>query len=341
MMEAPGNGVRIGGTMATGCEEVWSMTLPSAVRRGLGEALLAHDGPVQSNDFLEFATETMRRLAPLEMVEACERLVQRQGSEVALLIRGLPVDPNLPPTPIGGAEHKPTHVSEAVLLGVAGRLGNPIAYRDEKDGALVQNVFPHPDDRASPSNASSEVSLDLHTEIAFVRDEPHWRTYEISPDFLLLLCLRPAPKGDACTRVVAANALLSSITLEERHILESPRFRLRAPYSFTRGGDKTRPWSDFVPLVHAGGMIAFDLACGVRASDEDSQRALDALRRSAGNPSLGRFITLEQGDLLVIDNRRAAHGRSAFAASFGGTDRWVQRVYVQRSGGTPHRIRMA
>ena len=37
---------------------------------------------------------------------------------------------------------------------------------------------------------------------------------------------------------------------------------------------------------------------------------------------------LDAGDLLVIDNRRAVHGRSKFRARFDGTDRWLQRTFV-------------
>ena len=37
---------------------------------------------------------------------------------------------------------------------------------------------------------------------------------------------------------------------------------------------------------------------------------------------------LEAGDLLVVDNRRAVHGRSEFRARFDGTDRWLQRTFV-------------
>ena len=39
-------------------------------------------------------------------------------------------------------------------------------------------------------------------------------------------------------------------------------------------------------------------------------------------------VVLEAGDLLVIDNRRAVHGRSEFRARFDGTDRWLQRTFV-------------
>ncbi|MGE0137021.1 MAG: L-asparagine oxygenase, partial [Ilumatobacteraceae bacterium] len=34
------------------------------------------------------------------------------------------------------------------------------------------------------------------------------------------------------------------------------------------------------------------------------------------------------GDLLVVDNTVAVHGRSPFLPRFDGTDRWLQRTFV-------------
>jgi L-asparagine oxygenase len=39
-------------------------------------------------------------------------------------------------------------------------------------------------------------------------------------------------------------------------------------------------------------------------------------------------VVLEPGDLLVVDNHLAVHGRSPFTPRFDGTDRWLQRTFV-------------
>lgn len=36
---------------------------------------------------------------------------------------------------------------------------------------------------------------------------------------------------------------------------------------------------------------------------------------------------LSVGDLAVVDNRIAVHGRTSFVPRYDGTDRWLQRVY--------------
>lgn len=52
------------------------------------------------------------------------------------------------------------------------------------------------------------------------------------------------------------------------------------------------------------------------------------MKNAAGQ--VWNFVRLEPGDLLVVDNRRAIHGRSAFPARYDGFDRWLQRMYVAR-----------
>jgi hypothetical protein len=60
--------------------------------------------------------------------------------------------------------------------------------------------------------------------------------------------------------------------------------------------------------------------------DTEARAALTALADAIA--STYTSVVLEAGDLLVIDNHRAVHGRSEFRARFDGTDRWLQRTFV-------------
>lgn len=66
-----------------------------------------------------------------------------------------------------------------------------------------------------------------------------------------------------------------------------------------------------------------DLMVGLNAR---ARAALDAVRRAAQRACMA--VGLEAGDLLVIDNRRAVHGRSAFTPRYDGRDRWLKRAYL-------------
>jgi alpha-ketoglutarate-dependent taurine dioxygenase len=37
-------------------------------------------------------------------------------------------------------------------------------------------------------------------------------------------------------------------------------------------------------------------------------------------------VSLRAGDVLVVDNTLAVHGRTPFVARYDGTDRWLQRT---------------
>jgi hypothetical protein len=66
-----------------------------------------------------------------------------------------------------------------------------------------------------------------------------------------------------------------------------------------------------------------DLMVGIDAIADDALRAL-----SAAIAEHHVAIALEAGDLLVVDNTVAVHGRSPFRPRFDGTDRWLQRAFV-------------
>jgi L-asparagine oxygenase len=278
-------------------------------------------------------------VAALLPVELLARLLEFRASpraDGALLLRGLPLDHNLPPTPVDGcvAPYKEGRISECAILSVAVLLGEPVAYAAEKHGALVQDVFPTAAQRESPSNESSAAPLDFHTELTFSRDAPERPLHVASPDFVLLLGLRSPPERSARTLVIEARDLCSRLEDAVLAALRAPEFQLRAPHSFTRDGDGSRPWSPPGPLLRGppgAPSLAFDAACGIRGLSPEADAALDALRAACNDEAAQVSVQLGPGDLLAINNTRCAHARSDYVAAFDGGDRWLQRVYVRHS----------
>jgi alpha-ketoglutarate-dependent taurine dioxygenase len=66
-----------------------------------------------------------------------------------------------------------------------------------------------------------------------------------------------------------------------------------------------------------------DLMIGTDDAADDALRTL-----SAAVADHAESIVLEPGDLLVVDNHAAVHGRTSFTPRFDGTDRWLQRTFV-------------
>lgn len=237
------------------------------------------------------------------------------GPAGSLLLRGVPTG-EVPRTPV--LPTSDTHkglLSELVLLAVARALGEPVGYRPEHGGALVQNLVPVRATAATQTSTSSSVDLEFHTETAF---HPH------RPRHLLLACLRGDPA--ARTFLCSIRELLPDLSARTRSVLGEARFRTRVDESF--GGTPDLPPGPLVPVLSGEAdapTLVFDaeLMAGV---DPEAAGALEELRRLA----LARrvAVVLEPGDLLVVDNHACIHGRSAYPARYDGTDRWLQRSFV-------------
>jgi L-asparagine oxygenase len=321
--------------------EQWEVTilridLPDAVRSALGRHLADVCRPwVPVEDVLPQLVQASA-LLPLEVVRDVMSFRADPHADAALLVTGLPIDPDLPPTPVEsvGPLNKSGRVSECAVLLFAVLLGEPVAYAAEKGGVLVQDVFPTNDQRDTPSNESSAAPLGFHTELVFSSETPD-RPYHLSaPDFVLLLGLRCTADRVAATLFVEAKAVCDELSDQQLDCLRGANYRLMAPYSFTRGADGSRPLSPLVPLLRGpvdAPSLAFDSACGVQAASPAAEKALAALVAVCEKDSVHQQVRLGPGDLLVLNNNRCAHARSAFKANFDGRDRWLKRAYVRHS----------
>lgn len=261
------------------------------------------------------AAEHAARLLPTEIHDALVDFGDEADQSGAMLLRGLPIGvlPATPPTPTTPASKD--SVSEFTLLTVARRLGQPVGYEPEHGGDLVQNIVPTQAAAHRQVSTSSNVNLMFHTEAAF---HPH------RPRYLLLLCLR----GDPAARTTLSSIfeVLPHLPADVVDVLFETRFRTAVDESYLHGrqnvlgepiavltGDRARP------------SMVFDADLMV-GTDEEAAAALRVLGAATAN--LHTSVALTAGDLLVVDNAVAVHGRSPFAARFDGTDRWLQRTFV-------------
>jgi hypothetical protein len=269
------------------------------------------------DELVRAAGDAGPRLPPA-VDDALVEFTNDPGEHGALLLTGLPVgDPPATPARPDAAVAK-DRASEMVLLTIARRLGEPIGYVQEHGGGIVQNIVPARHDEHRQLSTSSAVTLEWHTETAF---HPH------KPRYLLLLCLRGDP--GARTLLSSLAHVLPSLDEDAVRILQSPRFRTRPDTSFlsddaAEPGELGPPMS-VITAGEPGASFTYDedLMVGV---DDEAQAVLDRLGELVR--SHASAIALESGDLLVVDNLRSVHARSAFRARFDGSDRWLQRAFV-------------
>ncbi|MFI8828804.1 TauD/TfdA family dioxygenase [Streptomyces sp. NPDC053431] len=287
---------------------MWDLAERSATRRpehstGLDHSDLLLDIPGELRSrLLDFATGTSR--------------------EGFFLLRGLPVG-DLPATPAAhGAGALPEqHGTAGLLTLVADLLGTLVGYEDEKDGALIHEVHPVPGEEERIENSGS-VAFDFHTENVH---------HPLRPDFLGLLCLRQDHEGTAATRVASVREAYGLLSDSHREILAQPVFRSAYPTSFSRNLAGPRPSSGVHPVLFGAEPYVF-MRFNSHTTTSDDPRGTEALRAlTEALEETCHEVLLTPGDLVVVDNHIAAHGRSAFTPRFDGNDRWLRRCYSLRS----------
>lgn len=243
---------------------------------------------------------------------------RRSGNEYgSLVLKNLPVDHDLVATPDHGKLQvwQQAAVSTIVQLLVMSWFGDVIAYSEEKEGALVQDIIPRQDAESRQENGGS-VFLEVHTEDGF---HPH------KPDHLSLLCLRSDHDRVAYTltaSIVRALPRLSSVCVD---VLRKPLFRIRYASSF--GGSEPR-YCAALPVL-TGPVQQPELCVDFHAMEglsEEAAWALGLLQDAMTSVLAG--VVLERGDLVIVDNRAAAHARTAFTPRYDGCDRWLRRCFT-------------
>ncbi|MFD1539771.1 guanitoxin biosynthesis L-enduracididine beta-hydroxylase GntD [Nonomuraea guangzhouensis] len=306
-----------------------------------GELARHHPG-VESAEFQKvartYADELPRRLRE-DLHDF--RLAEPSG---LLVISGLPVDDaTIGATPDDWKSRptpSPTLPLDIAFYLVMSLLGEPIGWSTQQDGRIMHDVFPMRGYEREQIGWSSTETLVWHTEDAF---------HPLRTDYLGLMCLRNHDK------VETTYADVGSLHLDEatEALLRQPRFFIlpddshrpenRAP---DRDDDprvidlKRRSYrqvesalTDPKPVPVLFGAPDDPYLCvdphymqGIHGEDEE--KALAALAATVDAAMTG--VVLEPGDVCVIDNYKAVHGRKPFRPRFDGTDRWLRRLNVAR-----------
>ncbi|MBB5805007.1 hypothetical protein F4560_004775 [Saccharothrix ecbatanensis] len=237
------------------------------------------------------------------------------------------------PTPLhwkeGGDEA--TRAVDIALVLVGSSLGQVFGWAGQQAGRIVHDIVPSAGYEDMQVGASSTTALAWHTEDAFHPDRP---------DLLMLACFRNHDR---------VGSLLSSIrrvVLDERDlvVLSRPDLVIVPDDSYPgdwSGGDLSENAMATVWRADDGLCLRYDPSYTRFLTDDAELRAAyDRLGEAIDASS--EEVPIQAGDILLVDNDIAVHGRAAYRARFDGTDRWLKRVLVrldrprpaeQRSGG--------
>ncbi|MFJ6480994.1 MULTISPECIES: TauD/TfdA family dioxygenase [unclassified Streptomyces] len=307
------------------------LVLPDAVREVIGRELAALPDPSGDIDRATARCHQVFAALPLELLRSLLDFGRHNDTPGVALVRNLPVDAEPGPTPLDGGpgRNKSGFVSEGVLLGLTGLLGEPLGVLTEKGGRLIHDVVPVVGGERTQTNQSSAVFLNFHSDITY---DSTGRYDVANPDFLVLNCLRGDRSGSAVTYYADARDICRQLPDDALGLLRSRLFRLNAPGSYTRGmAGGAEVLSEPVPVI-SGAEAHPEItvsANGVRALNRDAAAAFERLQEVCR--SVAHAVQLEPGQALLVNNRKGVHARSSFDARHDGRDRWLQRTYVRRS----------
>lgn len=276
------------------------------------------DGPGSLDETWLSRVGALHNEIPAPLRAALQAFLEGQGP-VGLHLTGLPVPDVLPPTP-PDCQQPPARTernAEFWLALFGSHLGFLFSHAEICDGDLFHHVAPQPGEEDAPSGESSRSPLRLHTDGA---------SHPFPPDFILLWCHRDI--STVQTRLVLFDAAMDRLNTSDVEQLSRGGYRHQLDYEFERctSAQLTAP-KFLVDRDEEAPRLRLDVDFVVPPDDEPLQ-ALHNLETTA--EGLANLITLQAGEILVLDNARALHGRSAFEPRYDGTDRWLQVGYVRR-----------
>lgn len=211
-----------------------------------------------------------------------------------------------------------------------------ISYGSESEGTLFVNLVVIPGDGTKAEK--SQAPMRGHTDAASFPPRGHLDSNRPniapSPDYVCLVGLRNPDYVQ--TTVMPLSAILAKLSTQHIDELKMPQFNIKAQETFVLGTKRALGESHIAQDVAV--LYDIDDQVGVRfshkrvlADDSDAgEEALTAFKTAC--PECEEDIVIRPGDLLLVSNRFALHGRAEVGGEVGGETRWLLRTYGLLSG---------
>jgi len=237
-----------------------------------------------------------------------------------IFLQNLPIDEDLVLTPLDdGLCLNKDYISEYTLLLLASMLGvKPYINRDEKSNSIIQNIIPILGRENELSEAGSSATFNWHTE----------NIHEENPaDYFILLALR----GDknAYTSFMLVKDIVDTLPKSMVDDLLITPFIMKTGPSYTR------------ELTKKGTILSKDKYGDFNINyNSDRNRCIPINKKgellyNAFQDYLQRipsyYVSLRQGDAVILNNKKALHKRDGFQISTSLEERrWLQVIYLKR-----------
>lgn len=277
--------------------------------------------PSEYPDLYCIQAKELSEYLPKRIKDLVKNFVKYGSNTGMLLLSSIPIDDQiLPQTPQGNH----FHIGETTLLSriqaiINHSFGNMIGFEAEGFGGLFQDMVPKFELAQTQTSLGSNVELEIHTEQAFSK---------LRPDAISLACLR----GDlnAKTYVFPVHIVLQHLSFEEIEMLRQPLWITGVDMSFKLDGHEFIEGDIRGPLP-----ILFDSEDDPKfVFDQDLMHGINDEAEALVKKIINLYYqyrfehNLKPGEMILVDNRRAVHGRSPFQPRFDGYDRFIVRSFV-------------
>lgn len=193
-----------------------------------------------------------------------------------------------------------------------------IAYEAEGFGHLFQDIVPVKSMSHEQTSIGSNTELEIHTEQAFSK---------LRPDILCLACLRGDP--NALTYILPVRKIMHQMTTEEKLFLREHLWKIGVDLSFKLYGKEFAEGEIRGPISIISGeendpQLIFDQDL-MFSFNEIGEYLLKKIENIYNNDRFQHNLT--PGEIILIDNRRAVHGRSPFFPKYDANDRFLVRCF--------------
>jgi hypothetical protein len=193
-----------------------------------------------------------------------------------------------------------------------------IAYEAEGFGHLFQDIVPVKSMSHEQTSIGSNTELEIHTEQAFSK---------LRPDILCLACLRGDP--NALTYILPLHKIMNEMTTEEKRLLRELLWQIGVDLSFKLHGKEFKEGEIRGPISIISGeeddpYLTFDQDL-MFSFNETGEYLLKKIENIYYKDRFQHNLT--SGEIILIDNRRAVHGRSPFFPKYDGNDRFLVRCF--------------
>lgn len=209
-------------------------------------------------------------------------------------------------------------------------MGDLFGWLTQENGRLLRNIVPIKADQDEQLGGSSRVELLWHIEEAF---------HPQRADMMTIMCYRNNEK--AGTNVCSLNQM--KIPKEIHHILSQPRFTIDPDKSHLPENNESQHWkletehfkkiksflANPTPTPVIFGPPGFERMVIDQAfmkplpNDTAAEEALHWFYQHMNDYKT--TVEMKSGDILLLDNRRAVHGRTPYKPHYGPRARWLRR----------------